>query len=226
MDLVLSVCSMLLWSMPQCLLLELSPSTGKDLTIQLPQLSVDGAIHGGPCFLTVFPLLNHFPMSVRASDIQTFSSLALSCWYISKCFEFRSTVIFSFTRPNPFWLVYGLWELELRKKFPCITRNFMVFTSAVSMFSLPTMPDAYQMTGRTYIFMAWILFIPMNWIFKILWWYLDATALLASSLWLPCGVPRVFAANIPAICPICYQRVHPISHYYFSSLYYYPATYL
>lgn len=65
------------------------------------------------------------------------------------------TVIFISTNLPSFQLVYSLWVLDL-----------------ISTASMPSLihlivPAAYLMIYRVYIFMAWILFLPLNCLFKI-----------------------------------------------------------
>lgn len=127
-------------------LIRLSPTSG----LSQFQLSVDGAIHGGPCFAMVDLMFVH--IILRSSSFGAILPIYFKMLRVSfKIVAFKTTI------PHPpFLLVCSLWVLDLVWKFPCIMRSSLSFTSIASMSSFVHLrvPAAYVITGKAYIFMT------------------------------------------------------------------------
>lgn len=121
-------------------------------------------------------------------------SQTLSQQLVLSCFGFHPEVC-PRRSPGPVHppssTVSGCWTWGGSLHTNCHYVKFWIFTSAASMssFGQLTMQAGYVMTGRASVLMAWILFLPLSWLFNnclILGWYLDIADFLASSLWFPC----------------------------------------
>lgn len=102
-----------------------TPTTGRISQRQIPQLSVDGAIHGEPCFLMVFPLLDYFPVFIYTLEI-LFDIFLNALSFVQDSGIHTHQILTAF---------FSTGILDLGCEFPCIVKSFIVFTSAAPMSS-------------------------------------------------------------------------------------------